>query len=89
VVKVTSNATSDEIVGWHDNALKVRVKAKPIKGQANAAVCKLLARTLGVAVSQVSIKTGTTSSRKTLWINGLSSEAIATALAELDAGEHL
>ena len=57
-----------------DDLLKVRVKAKPVDGEANAALCAYLAQRLGVAPSAVRLVRGATSRRK----------CVEVALAEFD-----
>jgi uncharacterized protein YggU (UPF0235/DUF167 family) len=52
-VRVTPRSAKDEIVGWKSGALHVRVTAPPERGKANAAVCALLAHTLGVPKSAI------------------------------------
>ncbi len=47
-------------------ALKLRVKAPPDKGAANAAVIALIAKTLRVPKSSLTIVTGTTTRTKTI-----------------------
>ena len=65
-VKVVPKASRDRIVGELDGALKVAVAAPPEKGAANRAVCRLIAKALGLRVQQVSVETGHGSPRKTL-----------------------
>ena len=50
--------------------LKVRVRAVPEDGKANAALGVLLAKTFGVAKSDVTLVTGATNRSKTLAIAG-------------------
>lgn len=57
-------ASKDEIVGEHDGALKIRVKAPPVDGAANKQLVKFLAKQFGVAKSDVIIESGETSRRK-------------------------
>ncbi|MFW2478816.1 MAG: DUF167 domain-containing protein [Lentimonas sp.] len=38
-VRVIPNASGDEVVGWHDGALKINIAAQPETGKANKAVC--------------------------------------------------
>ncbi len=68
------------------DALKVRVKAAPERGKANAAVEALLASTLGVAKSNVEVVTGRTSSRKVVRIEGLSAADVDRLLPRKDEG---
>ncbi len=66
-LKVTPKSSRNEIVGiGEDGSLKVRVTAAPEKGQANAAVCELLAREFGLPKRNVSILRGATSHTKTV-----------------------
>ena len=51
-----------------DGLLKVRVKAKPIEGKANAEVVELMAKHYKVKESQVRIVAGHSSKKKTLEI---------------------
>ena len=52
----------------------LRVTAPPEDGKANAAVCKLLAKTLGVSKSAVSVTRGETSRHRTLEVVGVDQE---------------
>ncbi|MGJ8648782.1 MAG: DUF167 domain-containing protein [Opitutaceae bacterium] len=71
-VRVIPNASRDEIVGWHDGALKVKVTAHPESGKANKAVCALLAKHLQIQKRSVRVVRGATSQTKHLEIVGLS-----------------
>lgn len=79
-VKVVPGASSDSIVGWLGDDLKVRVSAPPEKGKANAAVGKLLATTLRLAKDQVRIVSGQSSPRKVFEVVGLSEEELREKL---------
>ena len=54
-VKVVPKASRDKIVGELDGALKSTVAAAPEKGAANTAVCKLIAKALGLRTAQVTV----------------------------------
>ena len=85
-VKVTPQSSRDALLGWLGAALKVAVTAAPDRGRANQAVEDLLARTLAVAPSCVSVVTGHASSRKRIAIKGLDgAEAHRRLLAALSA----
>ncbi|MDO9077677.1 MAG: DUF167 domain-containing protein [Brevundimonas sp.] len=87
-VKLTPGASADRIDGWDVDAggrpvLKVRVRARPIEGEANEALVKLLAGALGVAKSAVSVQRGGQSRTKILEIVGLSEDEAKSRLTDL------
>jgi hypothetical protein len=62
-VRLQPGAAADRIDGWMSDAegrslLKVRVRARPIEGEANEALIRLLAKSLGVPKSSVSVGRG-------------------------------
>lgn len=75
-VKVVPKSSRDRVVGELDGALKVTVSAAPERGAANAAVCKLIAKALGLRTAQVTVASGHASPRKTLRICGTSAAAV-------------
>lgn len=80
-VRLTPRARADEIVGERDGVLLVRVTAAPVEGRANAALCRLLARRVGVGVGSVSVVHGGAHREKVVRIDGLSAEEVRRALA--------
>ena len=79
-VKVVPKSSRDRIVGELDGALKISVCAPPEKGAANEAVCRLLAKTLGVRAQQVSVETGHGSPRKTIRLKNQTLDAVQSKL---------
>ena len=75
-VKAVPGAKRDEVVGRLGDRLKVRVSAPPEGGRANAAICELIARELGVSVRAVSVVRGASSPEKTVRIEGVGAEEI-------------
>ncbi|WP_431320676.1 DUF167 domain-containing protein [Rhizobium sp. YTU87027] len=74
-IRLTPNGGRDAIDSVETDAegkphLKVRVTAVPEKGKANKALVTLLAKSLGVAKSSVSLASGETSRKKILRIDG-------------------
>lgn len=61
-------ASSDEFCGLHGDRLKLRLKAPPVDGKANAYLLTFLADAFGVARSRVSLLHGDTSRTKTVLI---------------------
>ena len=79
-VKVTPNAGRNEITGWRDGALQVKIAAPPEKGKANKELIDFLSQALGVKKSAVTIITGLTGRNKTIAVEGLSREEIENKL---------
>ena len=71
-VKVSPKASRSGIQGWTDSSpreLSVCVSVAPEGGKANKAVCELIAKSLGIAKSRVSVKRGETARHKQLEID--------------------
>jgi uncharacterized protein (TIGR00251 family) len=86
-VRLTPRGGRDAIEGIEIRAdgravLKVRVRAAPSEGEANDALCRLLARALDVAPRNVTIATGATARVKRVMIKGQAT-AIVAALRKL------
>jgi uncharacterized protein (TIGR00251 family) len=83
-VRLTPKGGRDAIDGVERLAdgrviLKIRVRAAPSDGEANAALVRLLARSVGVAPSRVRLAAGATARIKRLEIDG-EGAALAAAL---------
>jgi uncharacterized protein (TIGR00251 family) len=79
-VRLQPRARDNEIVGERDGALLVRVTAPPVDGKANEALCKLLARRVGVGRTRVTIAQGKSTQQKLVEIEGISSEELERKL---------
>ncbi len=74
-VRLTPKGGRDAVEGWDTASdgsehLKARVRAVPEDGQANTALIALLAETLSVSKSSISIVSGATSRLKRVQITG-------------------
>jgi hypothetical protein len=74
-VRLTPKGGSDAIDGIDTlsdgrNVLKARVRAAPTAGEANDALCRLLAKTLALPLRDVTISAGATARIKRLVITG-------------------
>ena len=79
-VRVTPRAARDRIDGFDgEGVLHLRVTAPPADGEANAAVVKLLARTLGLPARDVVLVSGATARRKVFEV-ALSETSVASRL---------
>ena len=79
-LQVVAAASSDDICGWPDDSLKIRVRAAAENGKANAAVVKLLAEILGLHRRAINIASGTTATRKIVEIESLTEKQVHTRL---------
>ena len=82
-LRVTAGAKKRAIVGAHGGALKLRVTAAAEKGKANREVVELLAETLVLPSSSVTITSGKSSKDKVVEI-ALDVEALCGKLAGLE-----
>lgn len=74
-VRVQPRASPSGVAGEIDGALKLRLAAPPVDGEANEELIRLLAKLLDVSRSNISLLSGTTSKRKIVFVRGLSSAA--------------
>lgn len=79
-VHAVPKSSRDAIGPVHGDRLKLHVKAPPVDGEANAALIRLLAKTLGLPRDAIEISAGATGKRKTVRIRGRSLDEVATAL---------
>ena len=70
-VRVTPRAGRNEIAGERDGVLLVRVTVPPEGGRANTAVCRLIAKELGIGSTRVSVVRGARSREKLVQVDGL------------------
>lgn len=75
-VKLQPGASTDRIEGWQADpegrpVLKVRVRARPVDGQANAALIALVAEALDLPRADVTLARGGQSRLKRLSVVGL------------------
>lgn len=81
-IQAQPNAPKNQVVGLHGDALKIKVKAPPEDGRANAELEAFLAKLFGVAKSSVAVKVGTSSRRKQVIVKGVSLQAAEALLAQ-------
>jgi uncharacterized protein (TIGR00251 family) len=79
-VKVQPRSSRNQIAGEHDGALKVKLTAPPVEGEANQALIKFLARSLKISRKNVVLIRGETARNKLIEIKGLSKEKLLQTL---------
>ncbi len=80
-VYVQPRACRNEILGYRNEFLKMRVTASPTGGEANRLCQEILAKALGTSPSRVEILSGHKARRKRLRVNSVN-EALWQKLAE-------
>ena len=69
-VQVVPRASRSEIVGEHNDALRIRIAAPPVDGSANEELLRTLARALGVRRNAIEITSGQSSRTKQVRVTG-------------------
>jgi uncharacterized protein (TIGR00251 family) len=80
MVRLRARAGRDELAGFRDGRLIARVAAPPVDGRANRALCRLIARRVGVAPSRVSIVRGQRSRDKLIRVEGVDQAELRRAV---------
>lgn len=80
-LRVTPRASVNAIDGEREGRLIVRVTAAPESGNANAAVCKLVAKKLRIGKTSIEVVVGESARDKVIEISGVTAQEVADALA--------
>ncbi len=75
-IRLTPKGSRDQIVGWEEDSvgvrfLRVRVAPPPVEGRANQALLRLLALSLNVPQSRLTLVVGQTQRNKVIAVEGL------------------
>lgn len=79
-VRLRTRAHAQELIGIRDGILQARVSAPPVDGKANKALCRLIAKRVGVAPSRVSVVRGEKSRDKVVRVEGVDAAMLEKAL---------
>jgi uncharacterized protein len=79
-IRLQPRARRNAIVDERDGVLRVSVTAAPVEGEANAALCRLIAKRAGVARGRVHVVRGERSREKVLRVEGLALGELRRAL---------
>lgn len=82
-VRLRPRGSRDELIGVRDGVLQAKVTAAPVDGKANKALCKLIAKRVGVAPSRVSVVRGAKSREKVVRVEGIDQAELDAALEGL------
>ena len=79
---IQPGAKKTAVAGRHGDALKIRLAAPPVDGKANAALLEFIADALGLPKAAVKLKSGHTSRRKVVEVDGATEDAMAALIPE-------
>ena len=79
-IKAVPGSSRDLVSGVLGERLKVRISAPPEAGKANDAICRLLAKELGIRASRMAIESGHAAAEKVVRISGVTTDAIRRAI---------
>jgi uncharacterized protein (TIGR00251 family) len=79
---VAPNASRNELLGFTEGILRVRVAASPVRGKANRELIVFLSRQLEISRDRLTITRGQTGRYKTIAITGLSRQQVLERLSQ-------
>lgn len=79
-IKVIPRAHCNEIVGWENLEVKIRIKAVPEKGNANDALLRFIAKYFAVSLSSVTLISGENSRHKRICISEITLQQVMEKL---------
>jgi uncharacterized protein (TIGR00251 family) len=82
-IHVQPRASRNEIVGWREEVLAIRLTAPPVEGAANKACRDFLAESLSVKRADVELLSGEKSREKRFRIHGLDPSELRARLERL------
>ena len=71
-VRVIPRSSTTEIVGEHDDALKIKLKSPPVDGAANEELIRFLSKLLAIPKASIDIVSGKTSRSKRIRVSNIS-----------------
>jgi uncharacterized protein len=83
-ISVVPRSSRCEIVGIHNNSLRIKLTSPPVDNEANIQCCAFISKLLGITKGQVSIVHGKTSRRKVVRIEGVNENLIRGKLLKED-----
>ena len=75
-VRLQPKSSKNEIVGIYQDALKIKITAPPVEGEANAEAMRFLSKTFNIPKSSVILKQGDKSKNKVFLLKGVTEEVL-------------
>lgn len=79
-VKVQPRSSRNQVIGEQNGALKIKLTAPPVDGEANAALVEFLAAHLKIPRKDITLIKGDTSRQKIIEISGFSAAQLLSRL---------
>jgi len=79
---IAPNARTNQVVGKHGDAIKIKLRAPAVEGKANAALLRFLSEQLEIPKSAIVLERGQKSREKLARITGLGEEEIRRRLMQ-------
>ena len=79
-IRLTPRSSRNRVECQEDGTIKAWVMSAPTDNQANKALCELIAKTIGIAKTNVTISSGHTSRMKRLLIRGITKDVALVKL---------
>lgn len=84
-VRLRPRGHRSQLMGISDGVLQARVTAPPVDGRANKALCRMIAKRIGIAPSKVSVVQGEKSRNKVVRVESVGATALEQALRDPDS----
>jgi uncharacterized protein (TIGR00251 family) len=79
-VRVVPRSSNEGIAGIEGGVVRIRLNAPPVEGQANEALVRFLSKALGVPKSRIALVAGGKGRNKIVRVDGITREALLSAL---------
>ena len=83
-VQIQPKSSRNQIVGFHDGRLKIKIAAPPVDGKANESLIEFLAKTFKISKSNIKILKGHTSKLKTIKLSGISENTYSSIISKYE-----
>jgi uncharacterized protein (TIGR00251 family) len=82
--QIVPNGKQNKVMGEHCGAIKIKLRAPPLKGKANAALRRFLAQELKMSECEIVLERGEKWRDKLIRIEGLSDEEVRRRLLAIN-----
>jgi len=83
-IQIQPKSSRNQIVGFHDGRLKIKIAAPPVDGKANESLIEFLAKTFKTSKSNIEILKGHTSKLKTIKLSGISENTYRSIIGKYE-----